>query len=252
MNSDPPQKAATHSSWEFNMARHRPDKVPPAAGHTHIDTLITPRGEPIKMRPESTPTDAPTTSTILTFLTINAQKAGTNSPSLSDIVTILDDHSPGILFITETPLHIRNGALLHVLRNRGFHIRYHPANAPSPPDALLKARIPTHLTHTGGGTWLPYRKHAPWSFMVRPLTIPEECPSTTTCAVEITLLTCAKAVLISCYLPQAPAEHAQVCKALTNLTQTLPHHVFSMGGGAYKTIGTAPPQKAPTSHLSRL
>jgi hypothetical protein len=64
---------------------------------------------------------------------------------------MLDDQSPGILFLTETPLHIRSGALTHVLRNRGYRIHYHSANAPSPPDAIPEARIPDHLTHAGGG-----------------------------------------------------------------------------------------------------
>jgi hypothetical protein len=29
-------------------------------------------------------------------------------------------------------------------------------NAPSPPDLLPEARIPAHLTHRGGGSWLAY------------------------------------------------------------------------------------------------
>ncbi len=48
--------------------------------------------------------------TVISFLTINAQNAGANSPSLADIVTMLDDHSPDIIFLPETPLHTHNGA----------------------------------------------------------------------------------------------------------------------------------------------
>ena len=33
----------------------------------------------------------------LTFLTINEKKAGTNNPSLDDIITVLDQHSPDFL-----------------------------------------------------------------------------------------------------------------------------------------------------------
>jgi len=97
------------------------------------------------------PDIAPPLNIVLTLLTINAQNTGANIPSLVDAITILDDHSPYILFLTEAPLHTHNGALTHVLRNRGYSIHHHPANAPSPLDTLLEARIPAHLTHPGGG-----------------------------------------------------------------------------------------------------
>ena len=140
-------------------------------------------------------------NTILTLLTINAQKAGTNSPSLSDIVTMIDEQLPDVLFITETPCHTRSGALQAVLRNRGFALHYNPANAPSSPDTLPEARIPAHITHPGGGAWLAYRKHAPWSSTVRPLTLPMGSSDSTICAVELTMLTGTKVALISCYPP---------------------------------------------------
>ncbi len=96
-----------------------------SASPTHMDTLTTPQGAHVKAENAQPLPVAPPTSTILTLLTINAQKAGANSPSLSDVVTMLDDHSPDILFLTETPLHTRSGALKHILRNRGYCIHYH-------------------------------------------------------------------------------------------------------------------------------
>ena len=74
------------------------------------------------------------------------------------------------------------------------------------------------------------QKQTPWSSMVRPLPLPADCPSTTTCAVELTLLTGAKAAFISSYLPQPLEEHARVCKALANLPQALPHQILILGG----------------------
>ena len=94
------------------------------------------------------------TATNLTLLTLNTQKAGTNSPSMVDIIHMIDDHSPDILFLTETPLPTRNRALKHVLTNRGYCVHFNPANAPSPSDGLPEARIPTSLTHAGGGAWI--------------------------------------------------------------------------------------------------
>ena len=126
----------------------------PPSSPTSTDTTTTPQGAHVMAGHAQSLAVAPPTATELTLLTINEQKAVANSPSLSDIVTMLNDHSPDILFLTETPLHTRSGALTHVLRNREYCIHYHPANAPSPPDIIPEARIPAHLTQTGGGSWL--------------------------------------------------------------------------------------------------
>jgi hypothetical protein len=66
--------------------------------------------------------------------------------------------------------------------------------------------------------------------MIRPLTLPADCPRATTCAIELTLLSGEKAAFIACYLPQPLEEHARVCKALANLPQVLPHQILIMGG----------------------
>jgi hypothetical protein len=65
---------------------------------------------------------------------------------------------------------------------------------------------------------------------MRPLTLPSDCPKAITYAVEITLLASAKATILSCYLPQFVMDHAQVCKALANLPEVLPHHLLILGG----------------------
>jgi hypothetical protein len=48
--------------------------------------------------PGHTP-DSPSTAEGLKFLTINAQKAGANSSSLVEIITMMDQHSPDFLFL---------------------------------------------------------------------------------------------------------------------------------------------------------
>ena len=85
--------------------------------------------------------------------------------------------------------------------------------------------------------------------MVRPLMLPADCPSTTICAVELTLLTGAKAAFIACYLPQPIEEHAQVCKALANLPHALPHQILILGGDLQGDWdGTSPK----TQHITSL
>ena len=85
----------------------------------------------------------------LSLLTLNVRKAGLNSPSLVDIVSLLDLHTPDFVLLTETPFLSNNGALAHILRNKGYTIHYHPMYAPSTPDILPEARLPDRLTHAG-------------------------------------------------------------------------------------------------------
>jgi len=163
-------------------------------------------------------------------MTLDAQKAGADNPSLVDIVTMLDRNKLDFLLPTETLLHQRSGALTHTLRNRGYKIFYHPANVSSHQDFLSEARLPTQLTHPGGGCWLAYTKQNSWSSLVKSLILPPDCPRTATCAVELALLIGAKAVVISCYLSQSMEEHAQVCRELARLPPTLPQHFPMLDG----------------------
>ncbi len=127
-------------------------------------------------------------------------------------------------------MHPHSGALLHVLRNMEYRVHHHPANAPFYPEGLPEARLPVQITHPGGGCWLAYKKHASWTPLVSPLTLPQNCPRATTCAVELTLLDGSKAAIISCYLPQTTEAHAVTCEAQSQLPRTLPHSIIIMGG----------------------
>jgi hypothetical protein len=147
----------------------------------------------------------------LSFLTLNVRKAGRNSPSLEDIISLLDLHTPYFVPLTETPLLPCSGTLTHMLRNVGYKIHYHPINAPSPPDTLPEARLPDRLAHPGGGCWIAYIKYTNWATQVRPLRIPTDFPPATTCAVEITLRSGDKAAIIASYLPQSAEEHERAC-----------------------------------------
>ena len=96
--------------------------------------------------------------TEITILTLNTQKMGPNSPSLTNIVTLLDRHTPDVLLLTETPPLSHQGALTQILRNRGYKTQYHLANAPPPTGTIPEARLPTHTTHGGGGCWIAHKK----------------------------------------------------------------------------------------------
>jgi hypothetical protein len=124
----------------------------------------------------ATPSSAHPTDPELTFLTLNAQKAGANSPSLTDIVTVSDLFTLDFLLLVETPLYQHSGTPTHALRNRGYSSHYHPSNAPFQTDVLPEARLPTHLTHSGEGCWPAYRKYSSWSSMVQPLILSADCP----------------------------------------------------------------------------
>jgi hypothetical protein len=55
----------------------------------------------------------------ITILTLNTQNAESNNPSLTDIVTLIDLHTPAVLLLTETLMITHHGSLTQVLRNRG-------------------------------------------------------------------------------------------------------------------------------------
>jgi hypothetical protein len=125
---DPPQRAPfpfTHSPPGFPS--------PPNPGHPgpgsveHLSTLpkVGPEG-PIPPKDGDTPTPSPrtaraptpdhytasTTTTVeLKILTINGQKAEANSPSMVDIITMLDYHAPDFLLLTKTWLPPHSGLL---------------------------------------------------------------------------------------------------------------------------------------------
>ncbi len=172
---------------------------------------------------------APSTTDIY-ILTLNTQKAGYNSPSLTDLVTILDLHKPDILLLTETPMHAHHGALAQALRSREYKTHYNPLNSPSPQDMLPEARLPTHTTHNGGDCWIAYEKQAPCAATIRNLHLPESCPKATTRDTELILHSGDTATIIACYLPQVMDDNSRTCKALSRLTHTLPHHFLILGG----------------------
>jgi hypothetical protein len=144
-------------------------------------------------------------------------------------------------------MHPYSGALLHVLRNREYRVHHHPANAPFHPDNLPEARLPAQITHPGGGCWLAYKKHVSWTLLLSPMTLPQNCPRATTCAVELTLLDGSKAAIISCYLAQTTEAHADTCETLSKLPRTLPHSLIVFLGGIYREAGTDHPQRMSTS-----
>ncbi len=67
-------------------------------------TFIDSRTAPKSARPPTgqvlPPTTATQAPTDLTLMTLNAQKTGAHSPSLSDIIRMIDDISPDIIFLT--------------------------------------------------------------------------------------------------------------------------------------------------------
>ena len=114
------------------------------------------------------------------------------------MVTLIDLHMPDVLLLTETPMIPHHGALAHVLRNMGYNIHYNPVNAPPPKGTLPEARLQIRATHNGERCWIAYNRHAPWASTVQTLPLPGNCPRATTCAIELTLHTRVKAVIIAC------------------------------------------------------
>jgi len=143
---------------------------------------------------------------------------------------MIDIHTPDVLLLTEIPQHPHHGALTQILRDKGYKNHYHQSNTPSPKGTLLEACLPVQCRHSGGGCWIAFKKSAPWASSIRSLPLLGSCPKTTTCAIELTLHSGAKAAIIACYLAQDAEAHTRTCIALSALPSELPHHVLILGG----------------------
>ena len=216
---------ASFSKTEATRARERPNCTPYPQGSAPLVSIF--------------------------FQILNTQKTGPNSPSLVGIFSLIDSHTPGFLSLTESPLQSNNWTRAHILHHMGYTVHYHPTYAPSPSDTLPDARIPTKITHLGGGYWIAYKKHRSWSANVRPLLLTMDCPKPTTSAVELTLHTEARACVIASYLSQLVEDHARVCHALAHLFSSLPHHVLILGVTS-KADRQDPLRRTPTSRPSPL
>ena len=157
-------------------------------------------------------------------------KTSRHSPFNTDIIALLTTHKPDILFLTETPTDKDGDALRGILSNKGYHVHYHPDNAPSSiDDTPLEARIRTSIINSRGGYMIAHTKTVTRASSLRPFVLPKHLPGQLACALEGTLDTGHNDLLITRYLPQDLARHAEACLALSTLTTTYPNHLIILG-----------------------
>ena len=75
-----------------------------------------------------------------------------------------------------------------------------------------------------------YHKSAPLTSSLLPLPLPSFLPRHTACALEGTLNTRNKCLMVTCYLPQDNADHSKACSVLTTLPLLYPDHLIILGG----------------------
>ena len=125
----------------------------------------------------------------ITLLTLNTQKAGSNSPSLGGIITVIGLHSPDFFLLAEILANPHNIKLSHTLSNRGYELHYNHANAPSRIDILPKSCLHNSITHHDGGDGWHTAKKALWAPTLRALSLPRGCPASTLCTLELDVTT---------------------------------------------------------------
>ena len=76
---------------------------------------------------------------------------------------------------------------------------------------------------------IAYNKSEPWASSLLPLYLPPPFPRHLACVLEGTLGTGNRCLLVSCFLPQDHAEHAEACSALTTLPLLYPDHFIILG-----------------------
>ncbi len=127
-------------------------------------------------------------STDISILTLNTQKVGYNSPSLTDLVAILDLHKPDILMLTETPMHPHHGALTHVCTlQQGLRNSLQPGELPAPLKHAPISKAPNPNKSQWRGVLDSVQKQASWAATIHKLLLPESCLRATTCAIGLTL-----------------------------------------------------------------
>jgi hypothetical protein len=77
---------------------------------------------------------------------------------------------------------------------------------------------------------IAYNKMGTWTLALQPFPLPQTFPQHLACALEGTLNTGNKRLLISCNLPQYHVCHAESCIALNTFTSKYPNHQIIIGG----------------------
>ena len=115
--------------------------------------------------------------------------------------------------------------ILHTISHKQQPVKpriYNP-----PPEARIRAT----LTHNGGVCMIAYNKQWTWTSSLQPVPLPQTFPRHLACAIEGTINTGNKCLLISCYLPRDNPDHAEACIALRTLPSEYPHPLIILGGG---------------------
>ncbi len=77
---------------------------------------------------------------------------------------------------------------------------------------------------------IAYKKDKPWSPSFHPFPLSQNISRQLACALEGSLATGQKCLLITCYFPHDLAEHVDACISLSTLTNTYPYHKNIIGG----------------------
>jgi hypothetical protein len=77
---------------------------------------------------------------------------------------------------------------------------------------------------------IAFKKDKHWSPSLHPFPPPQNISRRLAYALEGSLVTGQKCLLVACYLPHDLAEHANACISLSTLTNTYPDHIIIIGG----------------------
>ena len=222
---DYPMTPDTPSAYPFPGPPHLPSPPPSPGGPS--SPAPPPRSQPSQRCPRLTDASA----SAFTLLALNICKGGRSSPSLGDLISLIELHRPDVVCLSETPFVEHSRALTTLLRKLGYLTVYRPR--PTPKDAI-KSRYPSNRTTlppgATGGVLCAVDSRGPYGHAFSPLTLPDTRFSSHVTGVLLTPLVGRPRLVVSVYLPHCQDLYQATLDFLSSLPALHPEADVTIAG----------------------
>ena len=145
----------------------------------------------------------------ISVATLNLSKGGENGLSLLDLEQLINEKSPDILLLTETPYANKSKPLTNLLKRLQYKYSYDPTPPPTLDQTHLpkEARLPkAAIVHSTGGALCAYKKDKPWANFVTHVTTPDHDINSRVAAIKIQHPTGDPRIIAAVYIPHKRQE----------------------------------------------
>ena len=166
----------------------------------------------------------------LTILSLNICKAGRSSPSLGDLMSLIDAHRPDIICLSETPYAALCKPLTNLLRKAGYQVVFRPTPAPQAP---IHSRYPSNRTSappSTGGVLCAVHGPGPYGHTHKPLRLLDKRLSPHITGVLISPLAGNPRLVLSVYMPHCMELYQLALAFLSKLPALYPTADITVAG----------------------